>query len=134
VKLLPFPTIFWMTCPELKSRISKLEDDGWILKLEKRLLTSPHSDAYLRIMDRAHRLYAEERWSLMSEADKSIVRDNNWVRALKDVGIAGMLSFRFVKCLHTHYSHYLARPAHDNIIGQWVDDLLVGRYSEEEAD
>lgn len=43
---------------------------------------------------------------------------------LRDVGIAGMQNFDAVKCLHTHYAHFLARPAHGNLIGQWVHDLL----------
>lgn len=131
--LLPFPTIFWMTCPELKSRVSKLEDEGWILKLEHRLLNTSRSEEYLRVMKKAHELYAQERWELLSESDRELVQLNNWTRALRDVGIAGMWSFQFVKCLHTHYSHHLARPEHGNLIGQWVDDLLRGVYTDEET-
>ena len=130
--LLPFPTIFWMTCPELKSRVSKLEDEGWILKLEHRLLHSPHSEEYVQTMKKAHELYAQERWDLLSEEDKELIDRNNWTKALRDVGIAGMWSFQFVKCLHTHYCHHLARPEHGNLIGQWVDDLLSGAYVDEQ--
>ena len=31
-----------------------------------------------------------------------------------------------VKCLHTHYAHYLARPE-ESLIGRWVNDIVEGR-------
>jgi hypothetical protein len=42
-----------------------------------------------------------------------------------DSGIAGMKEFAAVKCLHCHYAHFLARPAHGNIIGAWTHELLL---------
>lgn len=36
-----------------------------------------------------------------------------------------------VKCLHGHYAHYLARPDHRNIIGQWVAELLAMKFDEQ---
>jgi hypothetical protein len=45
--------------------------------------------------------------------------------ALVMVGIAGMKNFKAVKCLHSHYAHYLCRPEDGNIIGEWVHKLLV---------
>jgi hypothetical protein len=44
-----------------------------------------------------------------------------------NTGIAGIRDFTKVKCLHCHYSHYLARPDHGNIIGQWVHDIVQNR-------
>jgi hypothetical protein len=41
------------------------------------------------------------------------------------VGISGMNTHDNVKCLHTHYAHYITRPDHGNIIGKWVDELLL---------
>lgn len=35
--LKPFPTVIWLTCPELHTKISKLEDAGWISKLQTKL-------------------------------------------------------------------------------------------------
>ncbi len=46
-------------------------------------------------------------------------------------GIAGILDFTAVKCLHCHYAHFLARPAHSNIIGQWVQEQLLALGSAE---
>ena len=46
-----------------------------------------------------------------------------------NTGIAGIRDFTKVKCLHCHYSHYLARPEHGNIIGQWVHDIITNRVA-----
>lgn len=35
-----------------------------------------------------------------------------------------MREFSAVKCLHCHYAHFLARPHHGNVIGEWVQELL----------
>lgn len=42
----------------------------------------------------------------------------------RDVGVAGMRSADGVKCLHCHLAHFLARPQHGNIIGQWTHEEL----------
>lgn len=44
-RLEPFPTMCWMSCPELKARISALEVDGWIGRLEERLQAESCSTA-----------------------------------------------------------------------------------------
>src|ERR687897_389376 len=33
----PFPTLFWLTCPVLTKRASRLEGDGWMGALTERL-------------------------------------------------------------------------------------------------
>lgn len=69
-----------------------------------------------------HQRYAASRWELLTDRDRELVEAKGWVRPLKDVGIAGIRNFASVKCLHTHYAHYLATK--DNLIGQWVQELL----------
>ena len=110
-----------MTCQELRSKISRLEDAGWVKKLQRRLMSD---DEYKAQMLKAHRLYSEFRWSLLSEQDKQFLVDNNWADAMKKVGIAGIRDYSMVKCLHTHYSHYVSRPDHGNVVGRWVQELL----------
>lgn len=84
--LKPFPTVCWMTCPELSSRVSVLEHNGWINKLHKRLHTNP---AYLAQMVFAHSSYSSFRWSLLTEKDRQFVIDKGWcvhyVRRAKSV-------------------------------------------------
>jgi hypothetical protein len=53
-----------------------------------------------------------------------LVHVQNRDDALMGVGIAGMREVASVKCLHCHYAHYLAKPAHGNVIGRWVHELL----------
>ena len=33
----PFPTLFWLTCPYLVREVDRLEADGWIGRLERRM-------------------------------------------------------------------------------------------------
>jgi hypothetical protein len=60
---------------------------------------------------------------LSQEEDLELVERNNWQRPLRDVGIAGIRKCQAVKCLHTHYAHFLA--TRDNLIGLWTDELLT---------
>ena len=119
----PFPTTMWITCPKLHTRISKLEDQGWVIKLKDKLLQEDNKE-YLQIMHDAHQKYAQFRWSLLSLEDKEFIENKGWTYKLRDVGIAGMASFNAIKCLHGHYAHYKCKPEHNNIVGKWIDELL----------
>ena len=119
----PFPTTMWITCPKLHTRISKLEDQGWINIIQDRIKDDKNKE-YLEIMHNAHDMYSKYRWSLLSTEDIQLIETNGWTPKLRDVGIAGIRSFEGVKCLHCHYAHYLCKPEHNNIIGKWVEELL----------
>jgi len=119
---LPFPTMLWMTSSALKARVSKIEVDGYIEKFQDRLISSPEA---IEAMKGAHEAYARERWDLLSESDKVFVTERGWDKSLKHVGVGGMRDFTKVKCLHTHTAHYLSRPDHGNILGQWTYELLL---------
>jgi hypothetical protein len=56
----------WITCPKLHTRISKLEDQGWVIKFQEKLLGN---EEYLQIMHDAHDKYSKFRWSLLSAED-----------------------------------------------------------------
>lgn len=117
----PFPTTCWLTCPKLHARICKLEDKGWISKLESKL---QNSDKFTKQMERAHQAYIDYRWALLSPRDRRMVESVKWDKMLKSVGIAGIRVFNAVKCLHCHYAHYLSRPEDGNVVGAWIDELL----------
>src|SRR5207244_9348121 len=55
----PFPTLYWLTCPEAVRRVSGLESEGWIDRLEAEFASE---------LDRVHREYAEDRAGGVSEA------------------------------------------------------------------
>lgn len=123
--LKPFPTTFWMTSPALRAQVSELERSGWVQKLQQRLLSK---EKYKKLMIGAHKLYSEERWSMLKDDDRDLVSERKWENVIREVGIAGIRDPMAVKCLHCHYCHFLARPDHNNIVGKWVGDLLRNEY------
>jgi hypothetical protein len=115
----PFPTMYWLCCPTLKVRISALEDAGWIKKLQERLLTDPVS---LDLFEGQHKAYSVERRALLSSEDAQFLTDREWDATLHSVGVAGIKEYKSIKCLHTHYAHYLSTS--DNVVGEWTHHLL----------
>jgi hypothetical protein len=87
----PFPTTFWLTCPELVAAVSRLEAAGGV-----------------------------ERWTRAAEDDPelraSLERANDEQRELRpelDLGIGGARSGAgSLKCLHAHVAFALARPGY----------------------
>ncbi|KAH7461962.1 hypothetical protein PRIC1_005960 [Phytophthora ramorum] len=118
-KVEPFPTIYWLASTELKARVSTLEDQQYVLTLQHRL---DADEAAKEKMAQSHREYAEQRWRMMTPHDRELVKGRRWEFFLRDVGIAGIREFTNVKCLHTHYAHYLATG--NNLVGEWVQELL----------
>jgi exopolyphosphatase / guanosine-5'-triphosphate,3'-diphosphate pyrophosphatase len=96
----PFPTLYWLTCPDHVKAISRLEAEGWIKRLADEAVVDPDLRISLR---RAHEAYARERGRLHPGAEA-------WG------GVAGSRSG--VKCLHAHYAYFLAGGA--DPIGRWV--------------
>jgi uncharacterized protein len=99
----PFPTTYYLTCPQLVAAIARIEAAGGV-----------------------------ERWSLAAEADPeladSLERASNEQRALREalaagargrddgaslrLGIGGSASPGHLKCLHAHAAFALARPGY----------------------
>ncbi|MFN2543985.1 MAG: DUF501 domain-containing protein [Actinomycetota bacterium] len=100
----PFPTLYWLTCPEAVKRVARLESEGWIDRLEERF------DAEL---ERVHRAYAEDRARELSEAAA-------WG------GVGGTRTG--VKCLHAHYAYHLAGG--DDPVGAWVAERVEPVHQE----
>lgn len=85
----PFPTLYYLTCARLNSRIGSLEADGRMKEMTDRLAEDPElADAYRH----AHDAYLAERDSIES---------------LGTAVSAGGMPDR-VKCLHVHVAHALA--------------------------
>lgn len=82
-------------------------------------------DVLLDKVKQGHENYAKERWSLLSESDKELVAAQGWEKRLRYDGVSGMREGAFVKCLHTHYAHFLAR-GDESLIGSWVQEILDG--------
>jgi exopolyphosphatase/guanosine-5'-triphosphate,3'-diphosphate pyrophosphatase len=86
----PFPTRYWLTCPEATRSVSQLESDGAIGDLNRRIEDDP---AFADAVARAHDEAARDRASAVRGA-------GSWG------GVGGTRTG--VKCLHAHYANYLA--------------------------
>jgi hypothetical protein len=104
----PFPTLYYLTCARLCSMVSRLESEGRMTEMARRLSEDPELASAYR---RAHEGYLAER------------------DALEPLGTevsAGGMPHR-VKCLHVHVGHALAvgpgvNPFGDEALaelGQW---------------
>jgi exopolyphosphatase / guanosine-5'-triphosphate,3'-diphosphate pyrophosphatase len=100
----PFPTLYWLTCPDAVAAVSRLESEGFIKRLDERARTDPELG---KALDAAHREYAEERgrWADGAEA---------WG------GVGG--SRAGLKCLHAHYANHVAGG--DDPVGAWVAERV----------
>jgi hypothetical protein len=104
----PFPTLYYLTCARLTSRVSGLEADGHMREMTARLAEDPELAAAYR---RAHECYLAERDAIDPLGT--------------DVSAGGMPDR--VKCLHVHVAQALAagpglNPFGDEALaelGQW---------------
>ena len=89
----PFPTLYWLTCPLLIRRASKLESEGWMEQLNARL----RNDDGLK-----------QRLSSAVDDYRS-ARDQHEVLAPTPAPPGGGPDR--VKCLHSHLAHQLVQDA-----------------------
>lgn len=112
----PFPTLFWLTCPNIIDQISRLEHQGLIQKLESLL---QEDEVMIQAYHDNHRQYLEERWEILTPEDQQWLHHQGWKENYLSRGIGGIANWDSLKCLHLQYAHHLAR---ENVIGQWLDE------------
>jgi exopolyphosphatase/guanosine-5'-triphosphate,3'-diphosphate pyrophosphatase len=96
----PFPTTYWLTCPDAARAVSRLESEGGIGELNARY----EADADFRAaVDAAH-------------ADAARDRARDLPDAAAWGGVGG--TRRGIKCLHAHYANHLGGG--DDVVGRWV--------------
>jgi hypothetical protein len=132
----PFPTLYWLSCPDISSAIADLERRGYVRRMEERLLLldeSHHKDWI-----HCHESYAMERWQTLSSKDQQLLEDQPRMKAmLLESGVAGT-DFRSqmqpdgtfspsVKCLHAHYAHFRSGGTL-NLVGQWTHEMLSEQF------
>jgi exopolyphosphatase / guanosine-5'-triphosphate,3'-diphosphate pyrophosphatase len=96
----PFPTIYWLTCPDAVKAVSRLESDGWIARLGD-------DPTIAAAVAEAHRAYATERGEVLPGAEE-------WG------GVGG--TRQGIKCLHAHYAFHLAGG--DDVVGRWTAERV----------
>jgi len=107
----PFPTLYYLTCVRLRSRVGALEATGVMRSMTERLASDPElASAY----QRAHESYLAERDAIESLGT--------------DVSAGGMP--RRVKCLHALVGHALARGPGVNPFGDEILAELPGWWAE----
>lgn len=118
-RLIPFPTLYWLTCPSLRAAVSRIERGGTIAELRREIATDEQLAASVR---RDHSEYAAQRWAMLTDEDRAAAtRDPSLHRRLRTIGIGGAGDHTAVKCLHMHVAHALAAS---NTIGR----RLIERY------
>ena len=108
----PFPTLYWLTCPEAVKAVSRLEADGWIARFNDK---AEQRTGFAEELEKAHQEYAEER--------------ARWHRPSRSWGGVGGTR-KGVKCLHAHYANHVAGGA--DPIGVWVAEQIEPVHPEEE--
>ena len=107
----PFPTLYWLTCPEAVKAVSRVESGGEIGRLNERYEREPE---FREAVDRGHEEYARERGGLLPEA-------RDWG------GVGGTRTG--VKCLHAHYANHLAGG--DDAVGRLVAERVEPVHPDE---
>jgi exopolyphosphatase/guanosine-5'-triphosphate,3'-diphosphate pyrophosphatase len=100
----PFPTLYWLTCPDTVKAVARLESEGWIKRLDRQAEVDPDLRVSLR---RAHEDYAAERGRLHPGAE-------SWG------GVGG--TAQGIKCLHAHHAYHVAGGR--DPVGAWVAGRL----------
>ena len=96
----PFPTTYYLTCPQLVTRISRLESEGGVERWTRAVRESPELHASLELAN-------SEQQALRPEIPG---------------GIAGSTRGGSLKCLHAHAAFALARPGYE--LGERILDEL----------
>jgi hypothetical protein len=143
----PFPTMYWLTHPHLRTLISQIEISSThnVTYFEQKLLTesSPKDNGTsdtntsctaitpLESMKGAHLSYGQTRYNLLTTQDlNDIILPRKWSSALgMERGVAGIRSFEKIKCLHAHAAHYLAQLSESSSISRSDDWNVVGRWT-----
>jgi exopolyphosphatase/guanosine-5'-triphosphate,3'-diphosphate pyrophosphatase len=122
-----FPTLFWLTCPYLRSAIGRLESAGWVKRIKDKLAAD---QGFRSELQKAHEKTAQIRKSMLPEETINKLMElypRQW-QVIEQTGIAGMRPegiTESVKCLHAHFADYLALKS--NPVGRLVWGLLTAQ-------
>ncbi len=100
----PFPTTYWLLCPNLRLAISHLEQGGFLKAMLTRMeQDSAFRDAYLR----GQAAVSEERVRRSAEILSQPLPEK-MAKVLRETSVAGSHHLMGLKCLHAHAAHALA--------------------------
>jgi hypothetical protein len=100
----PFPTTYYLTCPQLVAAVSRLEAAGGVERWSRAAVTDPLLAAS---RERANTDQRELRHRLAAGYEGS---DGG---ASLELGVGGSARHGSLKCLHAHVAYALARPGYE---------------------
>ncbi|MBI5870588.1 MAG: DUF501 domain-containing protein [Actinobacteria bacterium] len=107
----PHPNLYYLTCPWLRRELARLEDGGFIGRLQQSIA----ADAELRNdLKRCQADHAAEYRSAMEAGDHGLPQ--------RDMFIAGVSDKEMLKCLHSQMAWFLVHP--DYLAGQVLVDAV----------
>ncbi len=109
----PFPTTFWLTCPDAIKAVSRVEAGGAIGRLNERF---SDDEGFRAALERAHGAYGAERAEDFDAA-------RGWG------GVGGTRTG--IKCLHAHYAYRLAGG--EDPVGAWVAERVEPVHPEQRS-
>ena len=125
----PFPTLFYLTCPTLVAAVSRLESAGGVRAWTDRLAADP---ALARSATGAAGQARRRRRLLVRRFGLAMVDGGVSLRG----GVGGVSDVRAVKCLHAHVAHALAHPAYvvgramlAEVVDPWCDDARCEAFA-----
>eukprot|EP00967_Tisochrysis_lutea_P149798 scaffold288761_cov28-Tisochrysis_lutea.AAC.1 len=122
----PWVNLYWLVDPKVSRDVGRLEHLGYISVFCSRLA---HDECAAAQQLMSHNQYGAARWEVLSEADKAYAQGEGYYDVLRCTGVGGLRYPNQIKCLHTHYAHYLATGK--SVVGSWVQEVLdAGAASE----
>jgi hypothetical protein len=118
----PFPTTYYLTCPQLVAAIARLEAAGGVARWTAAVARDPELAADLE------RANAEQRELRRTLAGGRVGPDRGASLAL---GIGGAGGGSGLKCLHAHAAYALARPGYE--LGECILAELGELWPEDEC-
>jgi uncharacterized protein len=115
----PFPSLYWLCCPDLKKAIDHIEARGEIKKIEQWIQETPHMQKVLR--DNTQH-YIKLRLELMNEGNWAQLENENMARAIREKGIGGLADYERIRCLHMHYAYAIVHP---NEFGNYLNERYL---------
>ncbi|WP_457623745.1 DUF501 domain-containing protein [Persephonella sp.] len=119
---IPQPTRFWILDKNIRSKISKLEEIGYINYFSKEISSD---ERLFEFFINLHRRESNERIKILKEKFPKVFKEKRFsVLTDKNVGIGGIRNFTEkpfkVKCLHLWTAYHSGDSKFENPIGEFV--------------
>jgi uncharacterized protein len=109
----PFPTTYYLTCPQLVAAVSRLEAAGGVERWSQAAASDP-------VLAASRELANAEQRELRRRLAAG--REGSDGGASLDLGIGGASRHGSLKCLHAHAAYALARPGYE--LGEQIIEAL----------